>query len=240
MKYKPIALATAALAVGLAAAPARAELVPLTNVQLSGQGVGASFTTLFLQGAGSSTTESGGVLFNGTTFGDAGSGQSQSRTFTFADLALTNASQLAFIVNLAEPGSEATPSVTTAPSPLLTNANLAGTITLNVYSAAGALLEQHTAASGLTLNQVASGLGGSGIVFALTTAEQNQLNATMAANAGAEVFTVGATFANAQGGPETIAAIRLVSAIPEPETYALMLGGLGLLGLVSRRRRQGR
>jgi len=145
MKYKPIALATAALAVGLAAAPARAELVPLTNVQLSGQGVGASFTTLFLQGAGSSTTESGGVLFNGTTFGDAGSGQSQSRTFTFADLALTNASQLAFIVNLAEPGSEATPSVTTAPSPLLTNANLAGTITLNVYSAAGALLEQHTA-----------------------------------------------------------------------------------------------
>ena len=236
MKYKPIALATAALAVGLAAAPARAELVPLTNVQLSGQGVGASFTTLFLQGAGSSTTESGGVLFNGTTFGDAGSGQSQSRTFTFADLALTNASQLAFIVNLAEPGSEATPSVTTAPSPLLTNANLAGTITLNVYSAAGALLEQHTAASGLTLNQVASGLGGSGIVFALTTAEQNQLNATMAANAGAEVFTVGATFANAQGGPETIAAIRLVSAIPEPETYALMLAGIGAIGFIARRR----
>jgi len=72
MKYKPIALATAALAAGLAVAPAQAELVPLTNVQLTGQGVGASFTTLFLQGAGNSTTESGGVLFNGTTFGGAG------------------------------------------------------------------------------------------------------------------------------------------------------------------------
>jgi len=32
----------------------------------------------------------------------------------------------------------------------------------------------------------------------------------------------------------------LAGAVPEPETYALMLGGLGLLGLVSRRRRQGR
>jgi len=70
----------------------------------------------------------------------------------------------------------------------------------------------------------------------LTTAEQNQLNATMAANAGAEVFTVGATFANAQGGPETIAAIRLVSAIPEPETYALMLAGIGAIGFIARRR----
>ena len=137
MKYKPIALATAALAVGLAAAPARADLVPLTNVQLTGQGVGASFTTLFLQGAGNATTESGGVLFNGTTFGDAGNGQSQSRTFTFADLALTNASQLAFIVNLAEPGSENPPSVTTAASPLATNGNLANAITLTSTAQAG-------------------------------------------------------------------------------------------------------
>ena len=30
-----------------------------------------------------------------------------------------------------------------------------------------------------------------------------------------------------------------VSAVPEPETYALMLGGLGLIGFVARRRRSG-
>jgi hypothetical protein len=83
-------------------------------------------------------------------------------------------------------------------SPLLTNASLANAITLNVYSATGTLLEQHTATAGLTLNQVAAGLGGSGIVFGLDSAEQTQLNNTIAANAGNEVFTVGATFANAQ------------------------------------------
>jgi len=238
MRYKPIALAAAALATGLAAAPASANLVQLSDVQLTGQGIGATFTTLTLQGAGSATTESGGVLFNGTVFGDALSGASQSHVFSFADLAISNASQLAFVVNLAEPGSENPPSVTTAASPLASNANLANAITLNVYSASGTLLEQHTANAGLTLNQVAGGVGGSGLVFGLDSAEQTQLNNTMAANAGNELFTVGATFANSQGGPETIQAIRLqqVSAVPEPESYALLLAGLGALGFVSKRR----
>jgi len=154
MRYKPIALAAAALAAGLAAAPASADLVPLTQVQLQGQGVGATFTTLFLQGAGASTTESGGVLFNGSVFGDAGGGASQSRTFTFADLAINSVSQLALLVNLAEPGSESPPAVTTALSPLATNASLANTITLNVFSSTGTFLESHSAATGLTLNQV--------------------------------------------------------------------------------------
>jgi hypothetical protein len=238
MRYKPIALAAAALATGLAAAPASANLVQLSDVQLTGQGIGATFTTLTLQATGASTTESGGVLFNGNVFGDALTGASQSSTFTFADLSISNASQLALIVNLAEPGSEDPPSVTTAASTLSSNANLANAITLNVYSAGGTLIQQHTANSGLTLNQIAGGVGGSGLVFGLDGTEQSALNAIMASTAGNEVFTVGATFANAQGGNDTIQAARLtqVSAVPEPESYALLLAGLGALGFVSKRR----
>ena len=31
----------------------------------------------------------------------------------------------------------------------------------------------------------------------------------------------------------------MLSAVPEPETYALALGGLGVMGLMARRRRNG-
>ena len=105
--YKPLVLAAAALAVGLAAAtPARAALVLLDQTTLSGQGVGAATTLLTLQAPGAATTESGGVLFNGTPFGNALTGASQFSTFTFTSLGIANASQLALIVNLSEPGSE--------------------------------------------------------------------------------------------------------------------------------------
>jgi hypothetical protein len=103
--YKPLVLAAAALAVGLAAAtPARAALVLLDQTTLSGQGVGAATTLLTLQAPGAATTESGGVLFNGTPFGNAQTGASQFSTFTFTSLGIANASQVALIVNLSEPG----------------------------------------------------------------------------------------------------------------------------------------
>jgi len=233
--YKFAALAAAAMAASLSIAPAKADLVLETAVQQQGQGLGAQFTVLTLQGAGSATTESGGVLFNGTVFGDAGSGASQSRTFTFADLGITSSSQLGFVVNLSEPNSENPPSVTTAASPLLTNANLANTITLNVYDANGTLIQQHSA-SAQTLNQIASGLGGSGLVFGLTGAEQTALDNIISSTPGTERFTLGATFANSQGGQDAIQAVNL-RAVPEPSTWAMMLLGFASVGFVAYRRR---
>src|SRR5438046_2195920 len=100
-RYSPI-IAAAALTAGVVSTPARAELVLLNGVQLSGQGIGAQLTALTLQQPSGTTVESGGVNFNGTVFGDAKTGASQSTTFTFADLGISSASQLALIVNLTD------------------------------------------------------------------------------------------------------------------------------------------
>ena len=57
MRMKSLSLtAAAALAAALATAPAHANLVQLTGVQLTGQGIGAVLTVLTLQN-GPETTE---------------------------------------------------------------------------------------------------------------------------------------------------------------------------------------
>jgi hypothetical protein len=221
-------------AAGLLSSPARADLVFLSNTDLTGQGLGATTTALTLQSPGNTTTESGGVLFGGTTFGNAGQ---QSSTFTLGTLGITSTSQLGLVVNLSEPNSESPPSVTTALSPLATNANLANTITLNVYSQTGTLLTSFSTTAGQTLDQIASGIGGSGLVFGLTPDEASSLDALLASTPGTEVFTVGATFTNAAGGLDAIQAAAITS-IPELSTWAMMMVGFAGLGLMAYRRKE--
>ena len=239
MKLRATSLAAAAaLAVGLVALPAHADLIRLSNVQLTGQGIGAVTTALTLQGA-PSNTESGYVDFTGATFGAASTGASQSTTFTFDSLGITSASQLALIVNLSEPLSENPPTVVaTTTGSISTFANL---ITLTVYSADGLTFQTHTYNGDPTLIQIAGGVGGSGLVFGLDATEQAQVDAFIAANAGTEVFALGATFAQSAGGNDVIQVSKIagtVVAVPEPETYALMFAGLGVVGFMANRRRK--
>jgi len=84
-----------------------------------------------------------------------------------------------------------------------------------------------------TLNQVAGGLGGSGIAFVLDSTEAAQLTA-LGLNT---QLGVSASFGNASGGPEAIQAVHLTAAVPEPSTWAMLMLGLAGLGFMAYRRR---
>ena len=70
--------------------------------------------------------------------------------------------------------------------------------------------------------------GGIGQLSNITSADNIYYNATLAANS----YLGGKNYALAVGGE-----LMAVAAVPEPETYAMMLAGLGLMGCVAWRKK---
>jgi hypothetical protein len=213
---KRILLGAAALAVCLGSAPASASLILLDAVSLQGQGLGATTTALTLQNTG---TETGGITINGEATGNAKMGAGQGGVFTLSEAKVADASQLAIILNLNEQPQDAAATV-----------NL---ISLNVFTESGTFIKSYTTNQAYNVTQIASGLGGSGIVFKLDALQAADLDAILNGTLGTEKFTLNASLSNVSGGPDAFQVGALAGAIPEPATWAMMAIGFFSLGFMA-------
>ncbi len=225
--HKTLISAAVSAVMAFAATTASADLVLLGPQPAGGTGLGTVNTILTIQSPGNTSVESGsvGLTAGGAQVitGDASTGASQTLVRSFSALGITDANQLRLVFNANEPAG---------------NSITLNSLVLNVFDdvSGGLLFSSSYAGAPQTFADTFTGTGTSGFVFALSAADSITLNALLALpGSGSDVIGVSASASSATGGAETIY-IGAVSAVPEPETYAMMLAGLGLMGFVARRR----
>jgi len=227
-----LGLAVAA-ALGFASS-ANASLTMLAAEDFPGTGLGTVNTILTIQSPANTSTENGLVTWNGTADVISGAtaltGASQTLTRSLTDLGITSAANLRVVFNAAEPGGDAI---------------TLNSLTLTIYNANGTTFFTAPLDHPYDFANTQTGTGNSGFVFGLTSQEAGQLQTLLnplGGNFSSLRAGLGAAASNATGGNETFFMANSTAlpptAIPEPETYAMILAGLGMLGFIARRRRR--
>ena len=255
MKLKAIAVAAGAgafIALGLPQT-ALASLVYESSIQTSAQGFGNAPRDLTLQATGQSDSFQSGAVGvgagGGITFGapilnstvhDANTVQTQSGVDdmpnpladdqkygipTIGSLGITSASQIGVLFNATEPSG---------------NSINVTDVTLKFYTSGGTFLGAIDGSQPFTDTNPGNGVAG--FTFVVSADEQAYVNGLLATGGSGTTLALEATMTDFAGGPDSFLVYNLstgVQPIPEPETYALMLAGLGAMGFTARRRKQG-
>lgn len=231
----------------IAASPSHASLIYVGPAPATGTGIGTVSTILTIQSPSNTTTEVGGVSFNGTGDVTSGTGvktgSSQTSTYSLGDIGASDASQLRIVFNAVEPGNTAGGA----------NGITLDNLVLTIYNPSGGVLFNSGAFSALTFDSTFNGTGQSGYLFKLDPA---QAAAAQAAAFGGnfQINRVGllASASDATGGFETFY-LRADAVTPPgdggggsnggpgnsvPEPVPLALIGIGLVSLLAFKRRR--
>ncbi len=219
-----------ALALCFGSSIASAHLIDLGQVNLGGQGFGNIVSILEVHSVGNDPTpdtEAGdvspagvdqlGALPGGGTPDDASSVAVKTKTVTFGEIGVTNASNFQLIFNATEPGNAGA------------NDIKLDALRLTVYNPAGNTLKSFDLLSAINYPTTLQGQGKAGFGIGLSSDEWTDFQSVISPN---NQIGLQASLTNFSGGPEDFS----VRAVPEPEGWAMMVAGLFAIGAMARRR----